>query len=112
MTPARSQAALAAILVTLAASNVLAQREGREPELLAPGVARFFPFGYPADAAPVSLALEKPAAKVGAVPESFRVKVAFSRGEAQIDPALPPAMRHAAVVPVAPGTSLYGTGEI
>ncbi len=112
MTLARHSAALAAILVTLAASNVIAQRDGREPELLAPGVARFFPFGYPADAVPVSLALEKPLAKIDAVPETYRVKVAFARGEGVIDPAHPAAIRHSAVVPIAPGTSLYGTGEI
>src|SRR5690606_3140902 len=104
------------VALFLAAHAVLAQDEGGGPprhgkadELLAPGIARFFPFAYPEGPAPYSHALRRPFEGVGEVPDGFRVKVAFARNDTVIDPPGVRALRHAAVVPITPGTSLYAT---
>jgi alpha-glucosidase len=87
-------------------------RHGKADELLAPGVARFYPFAFPEGPAPHSHALQRPFEGVAEVPGSFRVKVVFARNDTIIDPPGVRALRHAAVVPITPGTSLYATGEI
>jgi alpha-glucosidase len=114
MTPIARRVLSAAILLAIA-STLMAQPGGpneREPEIIAPGVARFYPFAYPMAAAANSLALQKSFHKIGDLPKSFRVTVAFAHGDTVITPPGVAAIRHSAVVPIDPGTSLYATGEI
>lgn len=74
-----------------------------QSELLGQGIARFYaPGADPAQAAPTP-ALNGPKAKTGDVPAAWRVKPAFSKTAEG---------RHRVRIEIAPGTSLYGTGEI
>jgi alpha-glucosidase len=106
---------LAAFGMLVMASATLAQGpepSGKADETLAPGVARFYPFAFPKGPAPYSFALASQLSGTEGVPDTFRVKVVFARGETVITPPGEARIRHSAVVPIIPGTSLYGTGEI
>ena len=81
---------------------------GREPEMVGDGIARFFPFGYPTERTAYSFALEREPSPRGEVPAGYRVRVAFSREEGGAEGGF----RHAGVVPITPGTTLYGAGDV
>ena len=74
----------------------------QEPGLLAEGVVRFVPPGVDPSVLPRSFALIEPLRARGAVPHGWSVVPEFQRGPDSV----------VASIPVQPGTSLYGTGEV
>jgi alpha-glucosidase len=90
-------------------SAVLAQ--DRPGEMIGEGIARFYPPHSPKDNA-FSLAPERPRQRIGDVPASFRVHPGFSILTLPVRSQPPKPQKYAAAVPIDPGTSLYGTGEI
>ncbi|UCH29878.1 MAG: DUF5110 domain-containing protein [Myxococcales bacterium] len=74
----------------------------QDPGLLADGVARFIPPDVDSAALPRSFALAAPAAVRGPIPDAWRVAPLFERS----------GDTYRAAIPIDPGTSLYGTGEV
>ncbi len=74
----------------------------QEPGFLLDGVARFVPPGVDPASLPRSFALVEPLPASGPVPASWGVVPTFAAV----------AGAHVASVPIDPGTSLYGTGEV
>ena len=74
----------------------------QDPGLLAEDVARFVPPDIDSSMLPPSFALVEPLPSLGAVPDSWNVVPQLSRaGDTCV-----------ATIPIQPGTSLYGTGEV
>jgi len=76
--------------------------DGRGPEDPLQGIVRFLPESGSPAASPPSLALVDPFPGIDRVPDGWTLFPAFSQGDGE----------HRARLPVEPGTSLYGTGEI
>jgi alpha-glucosidase len=95
---------IAALGVSAAAATAqVAGKDFGTAELLSPGVARYFaPGAKPEDALP-SFALAAPAKATGPAPADFPVRPVFSTAQDG---------RKVVRIATAPGTSLYGTGEV
>ncbi len=80
------------------------EAQGAQPsgEQIAQGVMRFCASPTACDQAPPSLCLLEPATPSGPVPSNWKVIPSFTQSQG----------RPAVTIPIAPGTDLYGTGEV
>jgi alpha-glucosidase len=95
-----------ALFTALAAAR--AGVEGGQPatmigEMLSSGAARFMPPGMRSPSLPPSMAVSVPQRVVGGVPDSWKTLPKFYSADGKL---------FGCVIDIAPGTSLYGTGEV